>query len=454
MNIDRSVKPAPDSEISFTLPGMKSFELNNGLKVIFVKKDKLPILQLNLVISAGSKFDPEDKKGLSNLCCMAIDEGAGKFSALELSEEFDTLGTYFGVYGDQDSSYMYLQALSEFTDRSLELFSSVVTQPRFADDDFDREKRKITVRLMQLLDEADEIADEVSENLIFGSTSAYSYPNLGYPGTVDKITVQDAKNFYKKYFSPHNSVLVVVGDADLTGLKEKLNNYLGGWKGGSSKTGTVKIPSSRSKGIHIVDKASAVQSEIRVGYLSTKRSEGDYFPKMLLNTILGGQFTSRLNLNLRENKGYTYGINSRFNYFKEAGYFYISTSVGSENTGNAVYEIMKELRGIKNGVTPEELDFAKSSLIRKFPSNFETYRQIATNITGKIIHNLPENYFDTYLENVISISLEEVNAAADKYIHPEQAVITVVGNKADILPQLEKLDHGKIIEVDIKGRPV
>ena len=454
MNVDRTIKPAPDSEISFTLPAMENFTLSNGLKVIFVKKDKLPILQLNLVINSGSKFDPENKKGLSNLCSMAIDEGAGKYNALELSEEFDTLGTNFGVYGDQDSSYIYLQTLSEFTDRSLELFSTVVTTPRFYEDDFDREKRKITVRLMQLQDEADEIADEVSENLIFGGTSAYSYPNLGYPDTIDKITISDVKDFYKKYFNPGNSFLIVVGDAVLNQLEEKLNTYLGNWGGVSSDSGSEEVSPSSIKGIHIVDKPSAVQSEIRVGHLSTKRSAADYFPKMLLNTVLGGQFTSRLNLNLREDKGYTYGIHSRFNYFKDAGYFYVSTSVGAENTGSAVEEIMKEIRGIKNGVKPEELEFAKSSLIRKFPANFETYRQIATNVTGKVLHNLPDDYFNTYLESVNSVTLEEVNAAAEKYLHPEDAVITVVGKKENILPQLEELNEGKIIEVDIKGRPV
>lgn len=454
MNLDRSIKPAPDSEISFTLPGMESFELPNGLRVIFVKKDKLPILQLNLVINSGSKFDPPAKKGLSNLCCMAVDEGAGEYNALELSEEFDTLGISFGVYGDQDSTYMYLQTLSEFTDRSLELFSKVVTSPRFSRDDFEREKRKITVRLLQLQDEADEIADEVSENLMFGGTSAYSYPNLGYPDTVESITVEDVKDFYKNYFTPAGSTLIIVGDAELGSLKEKLRHYLGKWENKNLEHKPVEIPSEKIKGIHLVDKPSAVQSEIRIGHLSAKRSEGEYFPKVLLNTILGGQFTSRLNLNLREDKGYTYGIHSRFNYFKEAGYFYISTSVGAENTGSAVGEIVKELRNIKNGVKPEELEFAKSSLIRKFPANFETYRQIATNVTGKIIHNLPEDYFDTYLDNVNSVTIEEVNAAAVKYIHPDESIITVVGKKEIIMPQLKDLGLGDITEVDIKGRRV
>ena len=193
-----------------------------------------------------------------------------------------------------------------------------------------------------------------------------------------------------------------------------------------------------------------VQSEIRVGHLSTKRNEEDYYSRLILNTILGGQFSSRINLNLREKKGYTYGAHSRFNYFKESAYFYVSTSVGIENTANAIAEIFNELNGIQGGVTPDELEFAKSSIIRKFPSNFESNKQIASNLIGMVIHSLPEEYFNNYVVNVKSINIGDVNSAAAKFILPEKSVTVIVGDKAKLTGQLKDFDI-EIIETGING---
>jgi zinc protease len=442
-NINRDIKPLPKEEIDFSLPKIQSFKLDNGLKVFFVRKNELPILQLNMVVNSGSKFDPKDKKGAANLTSMLIDEGAGDYNALELSDEFDTLGSHFNVGASQDNIFLSLQTLKENFERSLDLFSTVVTKPHLNQKDFDREKRKVLIKILQLKDEPDQIADAAYEYLVFGKANPYSFLTLGEEKSLNNMTNEDIKFFYNLYFNPVNSVLITVGDSNAKELKDKLNFFLLDWE--TNKIEDISInKSDRTKTqIFLIHKEGSVQSEIRIGHLSSERNEEDYYSKVLLNNILGGQFSSRINLNLREDKGYTYGASSRFTYYKNSAHFVVSTSVGRENTGNAVKEIMKELHSIKSGVEQKELDFAKSSTIRRFPSNFETNKQIASNLTAKYVFSLPDNYFNNYIEKIKSVTMEEVKESAEKNIFPEESIILIVGDKNIIINQLEILNLGE-----------
>ncbi len=452
--VNRKIKPSPADEIDFSLPDIERFKLGNELEVYFIRRQKLPILQLNLIINAGSFLDPPDKKGLSNIFSMVVDEGADKFDSLQLSDEFDMLGTHFSVHSSEDSIYFSLQSLKENFDRSLELLSKIIISPHLDEKDFLREQRKVITRILQQQDEPDEIADAVFDYRIFGNLNPYAFPVIGYEDSVKKIALEDIKNFYSSYVRPNNSALIIVGDITKEELKKKLDDCLIGWKPVQT-TIDISFPHFVEKQkIFLIDKKGSVQSEIRTGHLSSKRKDNDYFPKLILNTILGGQFTSRINLNLRENKGYTYGALSRFNYYKDAAYFYVSTSVATENTANALKEILAELNGIKKGVTPEEVEFAKSSLIRKFPSNFETYKQIASNLIGYVIHQLPEDYFNTYIANVKAVSIDNVNSTAQKYILPDRTVIVIVGNKEILKDELTKLGSIEVVEVDFNGNEI
>ncbi|MHB8580383.1 MAG: M16 family metallopeptidase [Ignavibacteriaceae bacterium] len=452
MNLSRSVKPIPNKNASFTLPLIERFRLQNGLGVFFIQMKKLPIIRLSLIVNAGSKFDPKDKKGLSNLLAMVIDEGAGKYSALEISEEFDTIGANFSVNSNHDKIYFTLQTLTENFDKALELFSSVVTAPHFSDEDFLRQKRKTLTHLLQLKDDPEEIADTVFSYVIFGEKNPYAFPTSGYDDHIENISVDDIKEQYKKFLTPNNSTLVIVGDASVKGLIDKLELYFGFWK---QKENHFKLSFNTRKEVNqvfLVDKKDSVQTEIRIGYPASRRNNKDFFSKLVLNTILGGPFTSRINLNLRENKGYTYGASSSFGYLQESGFFIVSTSVGIENTANAINEILNELNKIKEGITSTELEFAKSFLIRQFPSNFETYRQITSNLTTMVIHSLPENYFNSYLESLQKISIEDVNKAAQENIFTNNLSIVIVGDKEKLQPQLTISDFGNIIATDYIGK--
>jgi len=450
---DRKNKPEIKSEINFTLPHPNEFFLSNGLRVIFIKKDKLPFVRLNLMLNAGSKFDPENKNGLSYLTALVMDEGADGLNALELSDEFDMLGSSFNVSTDNDLVNLSLQSLTDNFDRSLELFSKVLLKPSFNDDDFLREKKKLITRILQSKDEPDYLADEIFDMVVLGKANSYSFPVAGYEETVKSISVDEIKSFYKRFFFPSNSNLIVVGNLNQFELEQLLNKYFSDWQNNQNNIPLLITSAKPNNKIYLYHKEGTVQTEIRVGHLTENRNQKDFFQRYLLNTILGGQFTSRINLNLRERNGYTYGATSRFQYFKDTAFFEVSTSVGIENTANALKEILFELENIHKGVTDKEIDFAKSSITKKFPLNFETNRQIASGVAGKILYNLPDNYFDTYIKNVNAVSISEVNEAAKEFINNDKLSIVLVGDKNLLLQKLAALQI-EVAEVDLFGEVI
>jgi len=454
MNFNRANKPIPEKEISFNLPQTKKFSLNNGLKVFLVEKKELPIVRFNLIVKGGSKTDPQNQKGLANLFSMTLDEGAGDYNSVELSDEFDLLGTVFNLKASQDNFQMVMQTLKDNFDRSLELFFSVVTKPHLESKDFEREQRKVLTKILQRKDHPDAVADNVFEYIVFGRNNPYAFPTLGLKDDVEKLTNDLIKNYYREYFSPNESVLIVVGNITQSELNEKLNLHIAGWNSSVNKNFQINNTKNNKGRIFLVNKENAPQSEIRVGHLSSTMEYKNYHPKQILNSILGGQFSSRINLNLREKKGYTYGAYTAFNYYTDGAYFYTSTSVNTENTVNAVNEILFELNNITKGVTKEELEFAKSFMIRKFPSSFETYGQIASNISRQIIYSMPDEYFEKYISDIEKVSLDDVNAAAVKNILPEEVTVLIIGNKDVLKDESKKLNLGDIVELDENGNEI
>ena len=452
--LDRSKKPSPYGEIKFKLPQIERFRLKNDLNVLFVRKENLPVLRFTLIAGSGSKFDPTGKKGLANLFARVLDEGAGDYNAFELSEEMDILGSSFNISCFNDNVHLTLQTLTENLDKSLELFGTIISQPHLDEKSFEREKRKTLTQIQQIQDSPEDIADIAFDRIIFGEENPYAYSSIGSNDDVNNLSQKDVKSFYENNFLPNNSTLIIVGDSTKNELGKKLNKYLSEWKS-TKKISELKYPSRKENlSVYLIHKEGSVQTEIRVGHLSSKRDNEKFFAKHLLNLILGGQFSSRINLNLRENKGYTYGAHSRFNYLKEAAQFEVSTSVGSENTGNAIKEILDELKKIKEGITDKELDFARSSLIRRYPGNFETYGQISANLVSLVLHSLPDNYFNTYIDSLSKLNIEDVNKAATGNIFPEKLSVLAVGDKNLILKQLQDLNISNVIELDIWGRNI
>ena len=453
MTLNRNTAPAPNGTISFQLPEIKRIELDNGLPVMFVQKENLPIVQISIAISAGSKYEAPEKKGLAYLTTALIDEGAGKYSALELDDEIEKLGSVLSTSVDHDMALISMMTLKENFERSLELLSLVVSQPKLDESDFDREKKKLLTKIIQLNDDPSYIANSLFEKQIYNNTP-YSLPTIGNEDTVTNVTLNDIKKYYEKYYLPSNSYLVVVGNISGEDLTSKLNTYFASWnKAGEIQDVSAQMNKVPSK-LYIVHRDNSAQCEIRIGHVCEGRNNPDFYARSLMNTILGGQFSSRINLNLREDKGYTYGANSSFSYKKGIGHFYVSTAVQNENAVSSVKEILKELTGIKEGIKQEEVDFAKSYQVKSFPSMFETYSQIARNLTHLIIHSLPDNYFNTYIDKIEAQTLKEIFSAAKNHIDLDNFVILLVGDKNVLSAKLQEETGLEPIELNIKGDPV
>lgn len=450
MKLDRSLRPLEQGKIIFSLPEIKTFKLSNGLDIFLVEKKNLPIVQINILVQSGSKNDPSDKKGLAHLTAALLDEGAGEFSSLQLDNEIEKLGSMFGVAADHDNSMLSMISLKEHYPRSLELLAQVLLEPHFSEIEFEREKLKHLSRLQQLKDNPGFIASSVFEKLIFKET-AYSFPVYGDAISLNNISNEDVKDFYTSAYSIPNSTLIIVGDVEEAELRERLEKQFGSWRNKIINMDKVERPELDATKYYFVHKEDAPQSEIRVGHLSTGRNNTEYYAKNLVNTIFGGQFTSRINLNLREDKGYTYGANSQFSYNRNLGYFKVSASVESRFTGASIGEIIKELNLIRENISENELNFVKSYLVKRYPSLFETNSQIAQNIANILIYNLPEDYLDTFIDKTFKTSLNEVRSAAINNILPDKLIILAVGNRDEILPQLKEFSEKEVIELNDEG---
>ncbi len=450
--INRTLPPKSSGTVSFEIPQAKIITLSNGIEVYFVKKDKLPIVYTYTLSFSGSKFDPADKKGLSFLTSLLIDEGAGEFDALQLNNELEKLGIIFGIDVDHDVFSFSILSLKEHYHRAIELLSKIIFEPRFEQKDFEREKKKVLDKITQLKDEPGYIASSAFYKRIF-LNAEYSSPEIGYEEMVQNFSNDDVKFFYSKLFQESLSKIIVVGNIEETELTDLYEKYFSKWNGKNAGLNqTIQINRDRTK-FYYVHKKEAAQSEIRIGHISKGRNADDFYASRIMNTILGGQFSSRINLNLREKKGFTYGAGSSFNYFQQCGFFEVSTAVNIKNTGEAISEILKELDGIKKNISQEEIDFAKSYLIKQFPSRFETYVQTAKNFVPLIIHLLPVDYYNSYTDKLKNVTNEEVLNAAKENIFTDQLAVVIVGDKKEILPQLKTISDD-VIELDIYGHRI
>lgn len=448
--MDRSQKPSPNGDIIFHLPKINVFQLSNGIKVFHVEKDKLPIVNISMMVSAGSKFDLFSKKGLAYLTSMLIDEGAGNLAALEIDAAFDSMGSIFGISTDKDSIYLSLLSLKENFQKSFSIFSSILREPHFHEDDFAREHQKLIAKIIQAKDSPSAIASNVFDRIIFRGTN-YASPVNGRETDVTALANDDVLNFYKNNFAPKNCTIVAVGNISEEALHEILNSEFADWQNTTDQFEIITNTQPFNKKIFLVDKEGAAQSEIRVGHLSNGRNAADFFPRYIANMILGGQFSSRLNLNLRENKGYTYGIHSSFSFMQDNSAWVIDTAVEGKNTAQAVFEILKEIDGVRAKIKTEELEFAKSSSIKKFPLMFETYSQVARNLSLIPTYSLPIDYFDNFIKNIEFVNLEQVQQAAINNFRSNELGIFIVGDKNSILPQLSIFENLEITALDLLG---
>jgi zinc protease len=451
------VPPAPKPDPIFTLPRIERRKLSNGLEVLIVNHKELPLVSLNLVLKTGSAADPKARAGLASFTAALIDEGTKTRNALDISNQLAAIGARLGTGADWDLTGVSLLTLTRHMDRALEIYSDVITNPTFPENELKLQRETRLAALLQRRDDANSIAAIVYASLLYGREHPYGHPLIGDDESVRAITNEEVKRFYETYYRPNNATLIVVGDAQAETLLPKLERAFSNWKAGDVPAVNIPQPPSRDKGVvYLVDKPGSAQSVIAIGQIGLPRSTPDYFPLVVLNTLLGGQFTSRVNMNLRENKGYTYGARTSFDYRRGAGPFAASAGVQTAVTKESVVEFLKELRGVRGEipVTPAELEFSKQAIIRGFPRSFETPEQISSRLTDIVLHDLRDDYFNNYIANIRAVTMADVTRVANRYLDPSKMAILVVGDRKTIEPGLRSLDSvgSTLTLVDIEGR--
>jgi zinc protease len=448
---DRSTAPLPTEPRPYRFPDITRTTLPNGLRVLVAENRNAPLVSLRALVRSGSDHDTVRTAGLASLTAEMLDEGAGDRDAIRIAEDVGTLGGSLGTGSDWDASYISLDVLSRNVGPSVSIFADVTARPTLPPEDLERVRAERLNDILQQRNEPGAIAGKRFANLLYG-TGAYGNSVSGNPESVSRITVDDVRSFYEQHYLPNNSSVVVSGDIDAPGAIELVTRTLGDWTPGEEPPRPVVAPHPiHTSRIYVVDRPQAVQSEIRIGHLGVPRSCEDYFALSVMNAIFGGVFNSRINLNLRERHGYTYGARSQFAFRRQAGPFVVSAPVRNEVTRESIVEMVAELRRIRTGdIDDRELDDTKNYLMGVFPATVQTASDIASRLVDMELYGLPDDYFDHYRENIAAVSKAEITRVATKYLDPDRILIVVVGSAKEIREPLGTLGM-PMHEMDIDG---
>jgi zinc protease len=454
---DRSKPPELGPPPSLKLPPIQHLKLSNGIPVILMEKRQVPLVQIELLVKAGSVNDPKGKIGLASLATAMMEEGAGSRNSLELADAIDFLGASISAFSSWHTAGVSMFTPLSKLDEALPLFGDVALKPTFPAEELERNRKERLTTLLQWHDEPRAIASVQFGRTIFGGDHPYGRGNMGNEKSIRSFKVDDLRKFHQTYFRSNNAQLIVTGDVTASEIIPKLEAIFGKWESGNvEQLDFPKAEQVNERKIYLIDKPGAPQSEIRIGRIGAERMTEDFYALRVMNTILGGSFTSRLNNNLREQHGYTYGASSNFDFRIFAGPFLAGSAVHTQKTDSAVIEFFKELNRIAELIPDEELNRAKNYIALRYPENFQTVGQIANQLAEIISYGLPDDYFNNYTKNILAITKEDVQRVAKKYINPEKVAIVIVGDRKTIEKSLEALKLGKIVNLtiqDVLGKP-
>jgi len=447
---DRSHAPDVGPTPTLHLPAIEKRTLSNGLPVWIMGAHKVPTVHLELVVRAGVAADPAGKFGLATLTCAMLDEGAGSRSSLEISDQIDFLGADLTTGGTADASFIDLQVPVARLADALAVMSDVVVRPTFPEDELKRLRDERLASLLEAQDDPEQLVAFAFPRLIYGAQHRYGSEPIGTAAALNKITTADLKAFHAAEYRPSNAALFVAGDVIPATVIPILEKALGSWKGSAAPVAPAipTAPQLTERRVYLIDKPGAAQSQIRIGWIGVPRSTTDYFAIRVLNTILGGAFTSRLNNNLREVHGYAYGAGSNFDMRLGAGPFFAAAGVQTDKTVEALKEFFVELTRIHDPIGADELQKAKNYLSLLLPRSFETERGSANALAQTYMYSLPSDYFQTYASRIGAVTAEDVKRAADKYIQPDKFAVVIVGDKKVIESGVKALNLGPLTIVD------
>lgn len=456
--VDRSKLPEVGHTPPSPFPVLQKARLHNGLEIVLAKRENSPTIIINLMMPGGTKSDHlTNKPGLASIAMNMLDEGTSTKDALEISESLSLLGASIKSYADLDKSYLTLECLKQSLDQSLVLFTDILLNPSFPLSDFERIKSLQISGIQREKMNPAQMAMRVMPKFLYGDLHPYSLPlsGAGFESSVANLSLNDIKDYYKKYIVPTGSTLSVVGDIDMEIIKQKLDSTLKNWIGESEKNEYASLPESKSEKsiLYLLHKPEMQQSVVLAGYTLPPYGYISEIAKEPLINVLGGDFTSRINLNLREDKHWTYGAGA---FIKESigdRAFIVYTQVQIDKTKETIFEIIKEFDAINDGqpITDHEFEKTKNNQVMSLPGIWETNAAVSGSVSALLKYNLEENYWQTYSDKVRALTLDEVHSLSKSIIDSNKLKWFIVTNKDITLNELETVGFDEIIQVDGDG---
>jgi zinc protease len=456
---DRSRLPEPGTPPDTRFPQLERATLSNGLKIVLAKRAAIPQVRFDLLLDAGFAADQSGIPGTASLALAMLDEGTAQRNALQISDQLAQLGANLGTGSKLDVSSVSLEALKENLDPSLAIYADVILHPSFPRSDFERLKKQRLAQIQQEKADPVGLALRIFPGLLYGRGHAYANPWTG-SGTEEstaKITREDLIRFHRAWFKPNHATLVVVGATTMVEVRPKLERLFAGWKPGDVPAKSIATVSQQAKPVvYLLDRPGSLQSLIIAGNIAPPKSNPKEVTIQTMNGVLGSDFSSRVNMNLREDKHWAYGAYTFFRDARGQRPFVAYAPVQTDKTKEAVVELDKELRGIVKDrpIQPEELSRAQASLTLTLPGSWETMAALAGAIGEIVAFGLDDRYYDTFADKVRAQTIQSLTAAAAEVVHPDQLVWVVVGDRSKIEPGLRELKLGEIRLIDSEGRPV
>ena len=478
MRADRSRLPEVGRDPAFTFPLIVRHMLQDGLQVRTAEHYTVPVVTMVVQVEAGAVADPLGREGLAAITADMVDEGIGSLSAIEVSENLARIGAEYDVDVGADATRFSLTTLSRFAGRGASLLADMLIRPSLRESDFDRVRRLRLNRLRQLKDLPPAVAERAFLRLMYGE-HPYGHLPIGNASALSALKLEDVAGFHAARFRPSRATIILAGPLSHDGLLRLASEAFSGWQGATApvednagdagqaafaRVGPQddRAPQHRPGGptpgrppaapkaesatrLAVVPREAAPQSELRIGHLSAQRNTPDYPALLVMNAVLGGQFVSRINLKLREEKGYTYGARTGFDWRRGIRPFSLQASVHTASTADAISDCLAELDGIRGSRPPSdrEMSLAKASLTRGYPRGFETAQQVARSVAQLALFRLPDTYFEEFVPRVNAVESADVIRAAERYVDPARAVTLVVGDYQAVAESLRPLGLGE-----------
>ena len=445
-DVDRTVQPSPAEPRSFTAPVPQRQRLANGVELLVVERRSLPAVAFSLTLKSGASSDPKALPGLAAFTTSMLQEGTTSRSSRQIAEEFEFMGSQLAAVTGREGTLLATSVLSRQWPKALELVADLVQNPTFPEEELARVRTERLTALRSLRDDPTALAGRVAPMLLYGRESPHGHPVGGTESFVESLLRDELERYFREAYSSQGATLIVVGDVSMEEVAKLAQEHLGSWgpsgPGGERGGDGSDYANPETTTMYLLDKPAAAQSVIRAGYVGVARNHPDYLALGLLNYLFGGQFTARLNLNLRQDKGYSYGYRSWIDWHRRSSMLMAGGGVQTAVTREAVQETLREFRGIggERPVDEAEFEAAKAGLLRQFPSSFETPWQVLEQMAQIVFDELPDDYYRSLSANIEAVSMADVHRVAQEHVESDRLTVLVVGDRNAVEQGLQELD--------------